>query len=86
MALNRQNDTIIGKLEKLSVIKDSVILKQNLVIQNDKKMIESFESALKEKNQLIQEYNKELIVEKRKKILWQCTTVGAGLIAIVSLI
>lgn len=86
MLLNRQNDTIIGKLESLNFLKDSIISKQNLVISNDEEIIRRFEEDLKEKNRTIQAYNKELIREKRKKILWQCTTVGAGLWIIVSLI
>ena len=84
LALNRLNDTIIGNLEKISFEKDSVIRKQALVISNDKEIINGYKILLETRERQLEAYNKEIVRQKREKMIWQLTT-GAGVIAIIIL-
>lgn len=79
MLLNRTNDTIIRNLDMLVAIKDSVILKQNLVIQNDNEIQEHLKEMLEARDKRVQQLNKELRIEEKKKMFWQATTAGLGI-------
>lgn len=86
VALNAQNDTIIRKFEKLVSLKDSVIFKQNLVIQNDNEVQKHLKEMLEARDKKVQQLNKEIILEKRKKMFWQATTAGLGIALTIVLI
>lgn len=86
MLLNQVNDTIIRNLEKLEIVKDSIIQKQKLVIQNNEKTVDLLKDRIDRYNEIITKQNKELISERKKKTFWQCTTAGAGLVALIALI
>lgn len=86
VALNAQNDTIIRKFEKLVSLKDSVIFKQNLVIQNDNEVQKHLKEMLEARDKKVQQLNKEIIQEKRKKMFWQATTAGLGIALTIVLI
>lgn len=86
VALNAQNDTIIRKYEKLVSLKDSVIFKQNLVIQNDNEVQKHLKEILEARDKKVQQLNKEIIQEKRKKMFWQATTAGLGIALTIVLI
>lgn len=75
------NDTIIRNLEMISSVKDSIILKQNLVIQNDQELQDHLKSEIEQRNSQIMQMNRELRTEKKKKIFWQCTTASLLVIA-----
>lgn len=79
--LNQANDTIIRNLEMISSVKDSIILKQNLVIQNDQEIQDHLKSEIEQRNSQIMQMNRELRTEKKKKIFWQCTTASLLVIA-----
>lgn len=81
MLLNQANDTIIRNLEMISSVKDSIILKQNLVIQNDQELQDHLKSEIEQRNSQIMQMNRELRTEKKKKIFWQCTTASLLVIA-----
>lgn len=65
MLLNAQNDTIIRNLEKISVVKDSIILSQNKVIQNGNEVQEHLKKMLEVRDKRNEQLNKELIKEER---------------------
>ena len=70
------------QLELESLIKDSIILKQDKTIENTNIIVEELE---KNNLETIEKYSQELKMEKRKKISFQTLT-GAGIIAIILLI
>lgn len=86
VALNVQNDTIIRKFEKLVSLKDSVIFKQQAVIQNDNEVQNHLKEMLEARDKRLQQLNKEVILEKRKKMFWQATTAGLGIALTIVLI
>ena len=86
MLLNAQNDTIIRNLDMLVSIKDSVILKQNLVIQNDNEIQDHLKSMLEVRDKRNEQLNKDLIKEERKKMFWQATSAGLGIALVTVLI
>ena len=67
MLLNQVNDTIIRNLEKLEIVKDSIIQKQKLVIQNNEKTVDLLKDRIDRYNEIITKQNKELISERKKK-------------------
>lgn len=86
MLLNAQNDTIIRNLDMLVSIKDSVILKQNLVIQNDNEIQNHLKEMLEARDNRVQQLNKELGIEEKKKMFWQATSAGLGIALVTVLI
>lgn len=86
MLLNAQNDTIIRNLDMLVSIKDSVILKQNLVIQNGNEIQEHLKEMLEARDKRVEQLNKDLIKEERKKMFWQATSAGLGIALVTVLI
>ena len=86
MLLNAQNDTIIRNLDMLVSIKDSVILKQNLVIQNGNEIQEHLKEMLEVRDKRVEQLNKDLIKEERKKMFWQATSAGLGIALVTVLI
>lgn len=86
VALNAQNDTIIRKFEKLVSLKDSVILKQKIIIQNDNEVQKHLKEILESRDKKVQQLNKEIIQERRRKMFWQATTAGLGIALTIILI
>ena len=86
VALNAQNDTIIRKYEKLVSLKDSVILKQKIIIQNDNEVQKHLKEILESRDKKVQQLNKEIIQERRRKMFWQATTAGLGIALTIILI
>lgn len=86
MLLNAQNDTIIRNLDMLVAIKDSVIFKQQLVIQNDNEIQDQLKSMLEVRDKRNEQLNKDLIKENRKKMFWQATSAGLGIALVTVLI
>lgn len=82
MLLNRTNDTIIRNLEKISLVKDSIILDQKIVIQNDTEVIERMRAELDNRRDQLMQMNRELRMEEKKKMFWQVTTAGLGIVLI----
>lgn len=82
MLLNRTNDTIIRNLEKISLVKDSIILDQKIVIQNDTDVIQRMRDELDNRRDQLMQMNKELRMEEKKKMFWQVTTAGLGIVLI----
>lgn len=83
MRLNDLNNVIIWNYEIEVNTLDSVIQKQALVIQNDKEVNEELLAVVGDLQQKIITYNKELITERRKKMLWQTVSVGAGVAIVI---
>lgn len=81
-SLNNVNHQIINHYENEISILDSVILKQNNIILNDKEIIDQLES---DKFQMIDNYKKELKSETNKKISYQTLT-GVSFLVIILLI
>ena len=75
IALNELNDSLILMLENLVEIKDTEILKQKEIIDNDRVIQEDFERLLSEQKDLY-------IRERRKKTFWQIATATATGVAI----
>ena len=67
-------------------IKDSVILKQNLVIQNGNEIQEHLKEMLEVRDKRVEQLNKDLIKEERKKMFWQATSAGLGIALVTVLI
>ena len=86
VALNAQNDTIIRKFEELVSLKDSVIFKQKIIIQNDNEVQKHLKEILEARDKKVQQLNKEIIQERRRKIFWQATTAGFGIALTIILI
>lgn len=86
LLLNAQNDTIIRNLELISVAKDSIILAQNKVIRNQDEMQNEMQRILENRDARIQQLNKELRAEERKKMFWQTTSAGLGIALVTVLI
>lgn len=86
MLLNAQNDTIIRNLEKIAVVKDSIILAQNKVIQNDNEVQDHLKKMLEARDKRNEQLNKELIKEERRKMFWQATSAGLGIALVTVLI
>lgn len=80
--LNQTNDTIIRNLEKISLVKDSIIYNQNQVIRNDEDVIKQMRDELDRRRDQLMQMNKELRVEEKKKMFWQVTTAGLGIVLI----
>lgn len=81
-SLNVINEKIIQSLEETNVLKDSIILKQEQTIENDKAIQEELEA----RNSSAEEtYQRKIKSEKRKTISFQALS-GAGIIAIILLI
>lgn len=81
-SLNVLNEKIILQLELESLIKDSIILKQDKTIDNTNIIVEELE---KNNLETIEKYSQELKTEKRKKTSFQTLT-GVGIITIILLI
>jgi len=81
-SLNNVNYQIINHYENEISILDSVILKQDTIILNDKEIINQLES---DKFQMIDNYKKELKSETNKKISYQTLT-GVSFLVIILLI
>ena len=86
VALNAQNDTIIRKFEELVSLKDSVIFKQKIIIQNDNEVQKHLKEILEARDKKVQQLNKEIIQERRRKMFWQATTAGLGIALTIILI
>ena len=86
MLLNAQNDTIIRNLEKIAVVKDSIILAQNKVIQNGNEVQEHLKKVMEVANKRNEQLNKELRNEEKKKMFWQATSAGLGIALVTVLI
>lgn len=81
-SLHNLNEQIISNLEQESVIKDSIIVGQNNIIENKELIISELEDKT---GQMTETYNKKLKQEKNKTISFQALT-GAGIVAIILLI
>lgn len=81
-SLKTINEKIISVLEKEGVVKDSIIVNQNTLLNNNSLIIKELENKT---NYLSETYNKELKREKNKTISFQALT-GAGILAIILLI
>lgn len=81
-SLNNVNHQIINHYENEISILDSIILKQDTIILNDKEIINQLES---DKLQIIDDHKKELKRETTKKISYQTLT-GASFLVIILLI
>lgn len=86
LLLNAQNDTIIRNLELVSVVKDSIILAQNKVIKNQDELQDELQKLLENRDARIQQLNKDLRAEERKKMFWQTTSAGLGIALVTVLI
>lgn len=86
MLLNAQNDTIIRNLEKIAVVKDSIILAQNKVIQNDNEVQDHLKKMLEARDKRNEQLNKDLRNEEKKKMFWQATSAGLGIALVTVLI
>lgn len=86
MLLNAQNDTIIRNLEKIAVVKDSIILAQNKVIQNGNEVQEHLKKMLDARDKRNEQLNKDLRNEEKKKMFWQATSAGLGIALVTVLI
>lgn len=75
-------EEIISTLKAESIIKDSIIVSQKNIINNNEKILNELEE---QNSELIESYNKKLKKEKNKTISFQALT-GAGFIAIILLI
>lgn len=81
-SLHNINEQIISALEQEHVVKDSIIVNQNIIIENDKTI---YQELLDEREKVEKTYKKELKQEKNKTISFQALS-GAGIIAIILLI
>ena len=81
-SLYNLNEQIISVLEQESNVKDSIILNQNIIIENKELVINELEDKT---GQIAESYNKKLKREKNKTISFQALT-GAGIITIILLI
>jgi hypothetical protein len=80
--LNHINTEIITKLEVKTVVLDSIISKQKLIIQNNQLM----QAELKNNyDKLYKKYNSDLKKERNKTISFQALT-GIGIVVIIILL
>lgn len=72
--LDSVNNIIIRDFEKIVAIKDSIITKKAMRIQNDSLIINNYKKMILQRDAIIDNYDKSLKKEKTKKAIWQTTT------------
>lgn len=80
-------DSMLVKLESISLEKSLIINNKDFIIKNNEKIKQDMQKMIENSNTIIQQKELELKKEKRKKKFWQSTTgicVGA-IIAIICL-
>lgn len=87
IALERLNQAIIRDFERIVEVKDSIITEYQFIIDNDARIKEKMDQSLKQKDEQIKAYNRDLKKAKNQKVLLGSTTsIAVGLIIILILL
>jgi hypothetical protein len=85
--LEAVNRAIIRDFERIVEVKDSIILEQKSIIINDSDIKRRLQLDIRQKDEQIEAYNKELKKAQNKKIfMGSTTTVAIGIILILILL
>lgn len=85
--LEAVNRAIIRDFERIVEVKDSIILEQKSIIINDSDIKRRLQMDIRQKDEQIEAYNKELKKAQNKKIfMGSTTTVAIGIILILILL
>lgn len=85
--LERLNQAIIRDFERIVEVKDSIITEYQFIIDNDLRIKEKLDQSLKQKDEQIKAYNRDLKKAKNQKVFFGSTTsIAVGLIIILILL